>query len=157
MRWAGLSVAMLALGTMPTGGCVERTLTIRSDPPGALVTLNDMEIGRTPLKKQFVWYGTFDAQVRLEGYRTIDTSTPVIAPWWQWLPFDLVAELLPVRLHDDHVVSYTLTPLSREQVDPEAIVRRGERLGEQLESSRLPPSATRPTTRPSRKTKRSNP
>jgi hypothetical protein len=129
------------------GGCVERTLTITSTPPGALVTLNDMEIGRTPLSKQFTWYGTFDVQVRKEGYQTLSTATPVIAPWWQWLGFDLVAELIPLPLKDEHQVSYTLQPQSLSQVDQEAIVHRGQQLRERLESSQLPHPATHPSTR----------
>ena len=123
------------------GGCVERTLSITSSPPGALVTYNDNEIGRTPLEKSFTYYGTFDAQVRLEGYETIKTGTPVIAPWWQWLGPDLLAELVPVRLVDRHDVHYVLKPLSQQQVDPDAVLERAQRLREQLESSRLPQTA----------------
>jgi len=151
MRRIGLVVCLSAL---LCGGCVERTLTISSTPPGALVTLNDMEIGRTPLSKRFVWYGTFDVQVRKEGYQTLNTATPVIAPWWQWLGFDLVAELVPLPLQDEHKVSYTLKPQSLEHVDPEAIAERGQQLREQLESSRLPQPATRPTTKPAAKANR---
>ena len=130
-------------------GCVERTLTITSTPPGALVTLNDIEVGRTPLSKDFTWYGTFDAQVRKEGYQTLNTQTPVIAPIWQWMPIDLIAELVPLRLHDVHEVNYTLKPISDQQIDPEAIVQRAQGLRERLESSRLPAPATKPATKSS--------
>lgn len=132
------------------GGCVERTLDVRSTPPGALVVMNDQEIGRTPLTKNFTWYGVFEVQVRKEGYETLKTGTPVIAPWWQWLPFDFVAEILPVRLQDRHEIAYDLKPLPAEQVDPEAVVQRGQNLRERLEGSRLPQPATRPTTKPAK-------
>ena len=131
MRWIALGIA----GLLWSGGCVERELDITSTPPGALVTYNDNEIGRTPLQKSFTYYGTFDAQVRLEGYETIKTGTPVIAPWWQWIGPDLIAELLPIRLVDRHDVHYTLRPLSQQQVDLDAIVGRAQRLREQLETS----------------------
>ena len=50
------------------GGCgVERTLQIESNPPGALVHLNGEEVGRTPMRKAFVWYGTYDVQLRKDG------------------------------------------------------------------------------------------
>ena len=147
---AGFVLGVLTFGL--GGGCVERTLTVRTNPPGALVYLNDQEFGRTPQTRPFVWYGTYDVQVRLDGYQSVKTTSPVIAPWWQWVPFDLVAELLPARLEDHHALQYTLKPLSRQQVDPEAIVERGERLRERLESSRLPkPSQTQPATRAIRK------
>jgi hypothetical protein len=129
------------------GGCVERTLDVRSDPPGALVYLNDQEIGRTPLAKHFLWYGTYDVQVRKDGYETLKTKSPVIAPWWQWIPFDFVAELVPVKFHDSHTVSYTLRPLAKAQIDPQTIVERAEDLGEDLESSRIRTSTTKAITK----------
>ena len=126
---------------------MERTLEVRSDPPGALVYLNDQEIGRTPLSKHFLWYGTYDVQVRKDGYETLKTKSPVIAPWWQWIPFDFVAELAPVKLRDSHAVSYSLKPLSQAQVDPQAIVKRAEDLRGDLESSRIHSSTTKPATK----------
>ena len=38
--------AVVVLAT--AGGCVERRMTIRSNPPGALVYVDDYEIGITP-------------------------------------------------------------------------------------------------------------
>jgi hypothetical protein len=146
----GRSLAVLSLISL-CGGCVERTLTVRTDPPGALVYLHDQEVGRTPFSKRFIWYGTYDVQIRKDGYQTLKTKSPVIAPWWQWVPFDLVAELIPAKLEDPHTVSFTLKPRSQEQVDPAAIVERGEDLADQLESSRLPAAQMRPTTKPSKK------
>src|SRR5690348_13497271 len=93
----------LALGA---GGCVQRTLRVRSDPPDALVYLNDLEIGRTPVTRSFVWYGTYDVELRKEGFEPIKTTAQVWAPWWQWVPIDFLAEFLP--LHDHHELSYTL-------------------------------------------------
>jgi hypothetical protein len=126
---------------------VERTLTIDSDPPGALVYLNDQEIGRTPLKREFTWYGWYDVAVRKEGYRTLKASSPVVAPPWLWVPFDLVMELLPFRLQDRHRLHYQLTRETEEDVDPARIVRRGQAMREKLEGKGTPP-ATRPATRP---------
>src|SRR5690606_3614274 len=39
-------------------GCVHRRMTIRSDPPGALVLLEGEEIGYTPVSVDFTYYGT---------------------------------------------------------------------------------------------------
>src|SRR5215208_5815255 len=106
-------------------GCVERTLTIDSDPPGALVYLNDQEVGRTPLRREFAWYGWYDVAVRKEGYRTVKASSPVIAPPWMWVPLDLVMELLPFPVKDRHRLHYKLAQQTEEDVDPARIVRRG--------------------------------
>lgn len=141
--------AMLLLGLLC--GCVERTLTIRSNPPGALVAMNDQEIGRTPLSRRFIWYGYYDVQVRKEGFQTRNTTTSVVAPWWQWVPFDFVAELLPLHLEDRHFISYTLQPLSSAQIDPQSIVERGESLAERLESGHPTTRKVKPATRPAAK------
>jgi hypothetical protein len=119
-----------------TGCGVERTLTVRSDPPGALVYLNGEEAGRTPMRKTFLWYGTYDVQVRKEGYVTKSARTRVWAPWWQVPPIDLLAELVPVKLQDSHAVAYKLQPEAEQQTDPEQVIDRGVRLRRRLRSSK---------------------
>jgi hypothetical protein len=127
------------------GGCgVERTLTITSDPPGAMVTLNDQEIGRTPVTRDFTWYGTYDVELRLDGYQTLKTTGKVWAPWWQVPPIDLAAELAPWESHDHHALQYTLTPESAEEPNPQGELVRAERLRARLEGSEVGRPATRP-------------
>ena len=76
-------------------GCVERRLMISSDPPGALVYLNDQEVGRTPLKVPFKWYGTYDVRVEQAGYQTLETQQAAEQPWWEYPGPDLIAEAVP--------------------------------------------------------------
>ena len=120
-------------------GCarVERTLTVESDPPGALVYLNDQEVGRTPMTKEFLWYGTYDLRLRKEGYRTLVAQPRVWAPIWQVPPFDLIAEFVPFRLEDRHRLSYAMTPIT-DEIEPSSdeMVARAEELEGMLESSR---------------------
>jgi hypothetical protein len=148
-----LRVSLLGiLGTIfLIAGCakVQRTVSIDSEPPGAIITLNDQEVGRTPMTRDFIWYGTYDLQLRLEGYETKKTKCKVIAPWWQWPPIDLFAELFPARLKDKHHYSYALQPL---QPPPSAdeMLGRAEQMRLQLQSSRYTKNpATRPVTEPS--------
>ena len=129
------------------GGCVERTLTIDSDPPGALVYLNDQEVGRTPLKREFTWYGWYDVALRMEGYRPLKTSSEVIAPAWLWVPFDLAAELLPFPVEDRHRLHYKLKPETEEDVDPQTIIARGLAMKGKLEGKGTPGPQTKPTTK----------
>jgi len=119
---------------MLPGGCVRRTLNVTSEPPGALVYLNDQEVGRTPLKRDFTWYGTYDVAVRKDGFETLKTKSRVIAPWWQWPPFDLVAELLPLRLHDQKNLHYAMTTQNPTPGDDE-MLGRAEQMRVELESS----------------------
>jgi hypothetical protein len=135
------------LGALCASGCVQRTLTVRSNPPGALVYLNDFEVGRTPITRNFVWYGTYDVELRKEGFESIKTTAQVWAPWWQWVPIDFLAEFLP--LHDHHEISYKLREPAVVQVDAQELARRGLELRAKLETSERP--TTQPTTRPKKK------
>ena len=147
MDW---SRAIGAAALLLLGGCgVERTLTVRSDPPGALIYLNGEEAGRTPMRKSFLWYGTYDVQLRKEGYVTRSEETKVWAPWWQIPPIDLLAELVPLPLQDNHTVSYRLRPAPEEQADPHRVIQRAVEMRSRLRSSRHtrePGPTTRPAT-----------
>jgi hypothetical protein len=128
-------------------GCVRRSLTVKSDPPGALVYLNGVEVGRTPMTRDFTWYGTYDVVLRKEGYETLKTRGEVIAPWWQWVPIDLAAELLP--LHDKRELAYTMKPYADTAFDPQLMLSRAERMETKLQSSKYTRKpATMPATVP---------
>ena len=106
-------------------------MTVQSDPPGALVYLNGQEVGRTPLTRDFVWYGTYDVALRKEGYETRKAKTRVIAPWWQFPPIDLLAEFNPLRPTDRRTLSYTLTRSDR-KADPAGLLDRAEQLRKRM-------------------------
>lgn len=139
-------VCMSAMVFAGGGGCVERILSVRSDPPGALVYLNGQEMGRTPVERDFTWYGTYDVTVRHEGYETIKKNEPVIAPIYEWVPFDLFAELLPIPIRDRHVVTYELKAMQPATEPSPGLMMRAEELKGKLEGSHFPP-----TTRKSKK------
>jgi len=110
-------------------GCVRRSLTIQTEPAGALVFLNDQEVGRSPVSIDFTWYGDYDLIVRKEGFQTLQTHVPVREPWYQVPPIDFFAEVLwPGNVHDQHTFARTLEP----QVlpDREEVVQRAEELRE---------------------------
>jgi hypothetical protein len=103
----------LALGmALALGGCVQRRLTIRSDPPGARVYVGDEEIGTTPASTDFVYYGTRKIRLVKDGYETLVVNQPIPAPWYQIPPLDFVAEnVVPGEIRDERVVNYQLVPL----------------------------------------------
>ncbi len=110
------------------GGCVERTIKVRTDPPGALVIVNDEEVGVSPVKFSFLWYGDYDIILRKQGYETLKTHYRVKPPWFQLPPFDLVAETMIIgTLHDDH----ELPMYKLEAAEPsslEAVLERAQEL-----------------------------
>ena len=128
MRPALLVLPLLA------AGCVERTLTVTSEPSGALVELNGEEFGRTPVTRDFVYYGQYDVTLRKEGYETLEAEPWVVAPWWQWPPFDFFAELMPFRPRDRRGLAFELAPTGEAEVSPEALIGRAESARELLPS-----------------------
>src|SRR5215471_15531012 len=82
-RFAGLPVCSFVLP-----GCLERTITITSEPPDAIVWLNDVEVGRTPLKTGFTFYGDYDVRLRKEGYEPVQTHRETDTPIYEFAPID---------------------------------------------------------------------
>lgn len=83
-------------------GCIERTLSIKTEPDGATVYLNDEDVGKSPVKVPFTWYGDYDIILRKPGYETLKTNYKVNAPWYQLPLIDLFTEcFIPFTLHDD--------------------------------------------------------
>jgi hypothetical protein len=88
------AMVLVAAGASLTG-CVERTITITSDPQGALVHLNDEEVGRTPVTVPFTFYGTYDVRLDHDDCLPLWTKQKTDAPWWEFPGPDLVAEAVP--------------------------------------------------------------
>lgn len=128
--------AALATLLMGGAGCVERTIKIQTDPPGAIAVVNDEELGVTPVKFSFLWYGEYDLILRKAGYRTLKTHFRVDAPWYQLPPFDLVAEtMIPGTVHDDRVLP-TYELLAAAPPDPNELVERAVELRADARSGR---------------------
>jgi len=87
-------------------------MRIDTRPSGALVIVNDEEVGVSPVKFSFLWYGDYDIVIRKSGYQTLRTHYRVDPPWYQWPPFDLIAEtLIPQTIKDEHVLpTFELVP-----------------------------------------------
>lgn len=119
-------VALTALLALP--GCVERTVKIKTEPSSALVLVNDEEVGLSPVKFSFLWYGDYDITIRKTGYETLKTHYRIDPPWWQLPPIDLFSEAFtPATLHDDHELpTYTLNPTTQPSV--EELIDRSEQL-----------------------------
>ena len=112
----GVSADYLLLTTycllfLVTTGCVHRSLTIRTEPPGAMVYVNDQLKGTSPVTYDFLWYGWHRLTLRKEGFERLEDRRVLAAPAHLWIPFDLAMELLPFPVHDDRTWSYVLTPV----------------------------------------------
>jgi hypothetical protein len=110
-------------------GCVKRTMRITSDPSGALVWVNDREVGRTPVDVDFVHYGTYDVRLVKDGFEPLLTFGEANPPMWDNVPLDLAAELLPFELKSTVHWHYLLEP---EDDDRAALIDRGRALRSEL-------------------------
>lgn len=103
-----LAVLAPALGlcALTLTGCVERRIRVTSEPAGAIVWLNDVEIGRTPTETNFKFYGIYDVRLELEGHEPLITTADASTPWWDFPGPDLIAEAIPgsKRIIDWHFV-----------------------------------------------------
>jgi len=124
-------------------GCVLRSLTIDSQPPGAMVYLDDELIGETPVTTTFTYYGTrkitlekVDAEGRLTYERKI-IYEKIKPPFYQILPLDFFSELvIPAKLKDEHYFVYQLDPLKEvsKAERQEEVMRNAEELRKRLNS-----------------------
>jgi hypothetical protein len=104
-------VWLVMLAVCAQAGCVQRRLTIRSNPPGALVYVDDFQIGTTPVSTDFIYYGTRKVRLSLSGYETLTVLQPIPAPWYQYPGLDFVSEnVVPGEIRDERVVEYQLKP-----------------------------------------------
>ncbi|MDX9911737.1 MAG: PEGA domain-containing protein [Phycisphaerales bacterium] len=137
-----LGASALAAGLT---GCIERRIEVTSTPPGALVWLNDREIGRTPCGASFKFYGEYDVRLSLDGYETLQTSRTASAPFYEYPGPDLVAEALPVRIENVERWHFDLTALPertlpRRQVEDELLDRAQGFRAEQTPKLPEPPA-----------------
>jgi len=111
-----------------TIGCVERKLHIRSEPEGAVVSVNGTEVGTTPLTWEFYQYGTIRITWQLKGYEAEQRIVKLKAPWYEYPVVDLFSDVvIPATIHDEHEVEITLT--ARESTPKEVDLKNAAALG----------------------------
>ena len=80
---------------------MERQLTINTTPQGALVVLNDEEIGISPVTVSFNWYGDYNVRIIKDEFETLKTHRKLKGPWYDKFPFDFFAQIVnPKRIVD---------------------------------------------------------
>jgi hypothetical protein len=120
---AGLALAG-AVGAM--SGCLERKIHVTSEPPGATVFLNDVEVGRTPVTTGFTYHGVYDVRLRKEGFEPLSTHRRAREPIWEIPPIDIVATALPYTLSKEHSWHFELPPA--QTTDAAALIERARGL-----------------------------
>jgi hypothetical protein len=110
-RTVWLGIFLSAAFLINQSGCVQRRMTIRSNPPGALVYVDDYEIGATPISTNFTYYGNRKIRLVKDGYETLTVLQPIPAPWYQYPPFDFITEnFVPGQIRDQRTIDFQLKP-----------------------------------------------
>ena len=111
-------------------GCVRRRMTVRTNPPGATVSVDNQVIGTSPAASSFVYYGTREFRIERDGYRTETIRRRFNPPWYQFPGLDFITETLwPGEIRDERIIDVDLVPKVREQ--SENVVERADALRNQ--------------------------
>ncbi len=102
-------------------GCADRRITIDSTPPGAVVYLNDEEVGLTPCETNFTYFGVYDVRLHKEGYEPLVTRVKADAPPHEWPGLDLAAMAVPGVKRTSLRWHFDLAPAT---TDPAALLAR---------------------------------
>lgn len=133
-----LTACLGSLCLVTSSGCVRRRLTVRSNPPGAQVFVDNQEIGTTPCSASFVYYGTRSITVMKDGFRTEKIMQKINPPWYELPPLDFISENLVSReLRDERIVDVQLVP--EELVPQEKLLARAQMLRDSARTGTVTP------------------
>lgn len=124
LRLCGVCLFLLS------AGCVDRRISITSEPPGAQVFLNDSDVGRTPVEVNFTYFGTYDVRLRKEGYEPLVTKANAKAPIHEWPGIDLLFLPMPFTKETRIAWHFDMKPA---ETDPMGTVQRAAELRDMLE------------------------
>ena len=130
-----MSVATVIILAGALAGCVQRTISLTSRPSGALVYLNDEEVGRTPVTVPHLFYGVYSVRLELDGHKPLWTKRETEAPWWEMPGPDLVAEMFDAKVEQKW--HFDLEPVGEPDLD--ALGERAGQLRQQLDESQPAP------------------
>ena len=133
-------IAVVAICALAASGCVRRRLLVNTNPPGALVYVDNQQIGYTPCAVDFTYYGTREIRLVKPGYETLTVNQPIPTPWYEYPPLDFVSEnLVPFKLRDNRSVSYNLMP--QLVIPNQELIDRGNQLRQQTLQGTVVPTS----------------
>jgi hypothetical protein len=102
-------------------------MTIRSNPPGAQVYVDDHAIGNTPVSTAFTFYGTRNIRLVRDGYETLNVKQRILPAWYEIPPLDLISDnFWPFELRDERELDFQLAP--QRIVPTDQLLSRAENL-----------------------------
>lgn len=118
MRRASIIFGLLLL--VASTGCVYRRMTILSEPAGARVFVNNVEVGSTPCNvptNVYLDQGNYKITLFKDGYEPLEVLQPVPPKPYQYPGIDFLAEISPFNYHDHRIFSYQMQPMREKSGD----------------------------------------
>jgi hypothetical protein len=119
MRRSQLTLILLVLTLLP--GCVYRRMTVITEPPGARLFVNNVEVGTTPCdvpSNLYIDNGTYKFTLFRDGFEPLEVLQPVPPKTYQYFGIDFFAEVVsPFSHHDHRYFSYQMQPMKEKSGD----------------------------------------
>ncbi len=118
---------LLVMSTVWLSGCVQRRMIIRSQPEGALVSIDNQQVGQTPVPVPFTYYGTRQIQLQKEGFKTVKVEERIRPKWYDRAPISFFSNHFAFReIRDERILDFQLEPQS--QVEENILMDRANEL-----------------------------
>lgn len=122
-----LVIGLVLTSMLLHSGCVQRRFTVRTNPPGAVLYVDNQEIGITPVATGYTYYGTREIRLEKDGFEPVVKLHRFSAPWYQYPGLDFISEnLVPWEIRDERELDFEMVPLRI--VPPEELRARAEQL-----------------------------
>lgn len=112
----GLILLAITLTGLALGSCVRSKVRVTSEPPGAEVTMNGINLGQTPVEQPFNWFWYYDFVAAKDGYESTGVRKRFRSPVWLWPPLDLFMEAMPFPVPSVKKVHLKLNKLDERPV-----------------------------------------
>lgn len=137
-RVKNLLILLLSVGMACSAGCVQRRLVIKSQPEGALVTVDNQVVGQTPLSVPFVYSGTRQIRLEREGYQTVNVKERFRPKWYDTFPLSFFSNNFAMReIRDTRVLDFRLEP--KANVEENQLLNRANELRKNSQRGTLAP------------------
>lgn len=126
-RWIRIIGLIVLLSGALQSGCIRRVLMVRSDPEGALVSIDRQTVGQTPVAVPFTYYGTREIRLEKDGFELLETKERFRPPWYDIPPLSFLTAHFSLRERRDvRNLDYRLTP--KAMVDESELLQRAGQL-----------------------------
>lgn len=132
-----LASCLFPIALLSACGTNQRTLVITSEPAGALVHVNDVQLGETPLEAEFTWFGVYDVRLSKPGFEPLVTTAKADPNLHDQPVFDFFSEVFPGTRETTVRWHFTLDPADTDQ---DALLERARDIRERMNGAPEPRS-----------------